>query len=59
MWCLLCPYLFLIPPYSGAFGDLCFWNVTFPGYLHLYFNRLKKCTESGRSKLLKRFTSQR
>ena len=37
MWCLFCPYLFLISPSFGASEGLCSKILAFPGYLHLYF----------------------
>ena len=37
MWCLFCPYLFLISPAFGISERLCFETVVFPGYLYLCF----------------------
>ena len=34
---LFCHYLFLILPYFGDLGRMCFMIMAFPGYLHLYF----------------------
>ena len=33
MWCLCCPYLFLIFPSFGALGGLCFMFVAFSEYV--------------------------
>ena len=38
MWNSSCHYLFSVSPAFGASGRLCFVIVTFPGYLHSYFN---------------------
>ena len=36
MWCLFCYCLFLISPYLGPSGKLCFVIVAFPGYTQLF-----------------------
>ena len=41
MWRSFCHYLFLISPSFGPSGRLCFVNVTFLKYLHLYFCSIK------------------
>ena len=45
MWRLFCPYLFLISP-SLCSGGLCFVNVAFPWYIHLYILIISNSKES-------------